>query len=139
MEVDKEQEELLVKTFFEKRVRERILHELFSPKKRQNVFHRLCHNFNSILSTKYMIEITKPNSDPDKIVSLLHKYGAIDSCYVIAMDSDLDCKYIPLSIAVEKVIESGWPTIISCIPSKLAFFPAEQDPMGLTPRNFLKR
>lgn len=63
----KEMEELLVKSFFEKNVQERVLHELATPKKRDHALNRLCHEYQKMLKGKYLIEIPPPNSDPQGI------------------------------------------------------------------------
>lgn len=55
--MNKEQEILLVKSFFVKRVQERVLHELFSPKKRNQALYRLDHLYKSMLKNEYLIEI----------------------------------------------------------------------------------
>lgn len=41
--MNKEMEQLIVKSFFEKNVQERVLHELLSSKKRDHALNRLCH------------------------------------------------------------------------------------------------
>jgi len=71
-----ELEEIIIKAFFEKRVRERILFELASSKKRLDALGRLCHNYNTNLREQYMYEIPKPNSDKTEIAALLKKQRA---------------------------------------------------------------
>ena len=74
-----------------------------------------------------MFEIPKPNSDPEEIKKLLKKQGAGDTCYVITqLESDFDGKELPLFKALEDLIGTRAPFIISCIPGKLAYFQDEQ-------------
>jgi hypothetical protein len=48
--MDKDVETAIVKSFFSKRVQDRVLFELFSPDKRQNRgLNRLCHDYRSTL------------------------------------------------------------------------------------------
>lgn len=86
-----------------------------------------------------MFEIPKPNSDPDEIEKLLKEQGAGNMCYVMpSFISDLDGKELPLTNALEQLIWSGMPFIISCIPDKLAYYQGEQS-YGLPERFILKK
>jgi len=133
-----ETEELIVKSFFEKNVQERVLHELFTPKKRDHALNRLCHKYQRMLKGKYMIEIPPPNSDPDDIYKLLMKNGAEKMCYSLSYSEKVDGKELPLQEALEHAVGFGFPSIISCIPGELAYFEAEQA-YGSPPRFILKR
>ncbi|WP_245602239.1 hypothetical protein [Peribacillus kribbensis] len=73
-----------------------------------------------------MIEIPKPNSNFEKIAELLKKHGAGEFCYSISDCKAIDGKELPLLSALEKAVGYGMPSIISCIPGKLAYFGAEQ-------------
>lgn len=66
-------EEIIVKSFFTKRLQDRVLFELFSKKKRQDALSRLCHNYRTTLRKEFMIEIQKPNSDYEEIAKLLKR------------------------------------------------------------------
>ncbi|SDI03166.1 hypothetical protein SAMN04487975_11123 [Planococcus glaciei] len=134
----KEMEELIVKSFFEKNVQERVLHELFTPKKRDHALNRLCHEYQRMLKGKYMIEIPPPNSDPDDIYELLMKNGAEKMCYSLSHSEKVDGKELPLQEVLEHAVGFGFPSIISCIPGELAYFEAEQA-NGSPPRFILKR
>jgi hypothetical protein len=134
----REMEELIVKSFFEKHVQERVFHELLTPKKRNHALNRLCHEYQKILNEKYMIEIPPPNSDPQGIYELLIKNGAEKKCYSLSYNGKIDGKELPLREALEQAVGYGFPSIISCIPGKLAYFEAEQG-FGAPPRYILKR
>ncbi|PDY93287.1 hypothetical protein [Bacillus toyonensis] len=82
--MDKKLEEIIVKSFFTKRLQNRVLFELSSSKKRKDAIGRFFHNYRTTLREEYMIEIPKPNSCPIDIGDLLKKHGAVDSCYAIS-------------------------------------------------------
>ncbi|QGM29481.1 hypothetical protein GI482_03400 [Bacillus sp. N3536] len=133
--MNKEIEEIIVKTFFEKRIQQRVLFELSSPQKRYDAFGRR----NNFIRKELMLEIPKPNSDPEEIEKLLKKQGAGNLCYVItSAESDVDGKELPLIKALEDLIWSGLPFIISCIPNKLAYYQGEQA-YGSPEKYILKR
>lgn len=136
--MNKEMERLIVKSFFEKSVQERVLHELFASKKRDHALNRLCHEYQRMLKGKYMIEIAPPNSDPQAIYELLLKNGAEKECYSLSYNEKIDGKQLPLREALQHAVGYGFPTIISCIPGELAYFEAERI-YGSPPRYMLQR
>ena len=136
--MDKEQEIVLVQSFFVKRVQERVLHELFTPKKRDMALQRLDHRYLSMLKNDYLIEIKPPNSWPDDTYDLLKQYGAPDTCYCLSENELISGKTLPLREALEHAIGFGFASIISCIPGELAYFEAEQS-FGPPPRYLLKK
>ncbi|MGG3662492.1 hypothetical protein [Bacillus gobiensis] len=136
--MDKEIEKIIVKSFFTKRLQDRVLFELSSPKKRKDALSRLCHSYRTTLREEYMFDIPKPNSDPEEIAMLLKQNGARSSCYVISWDEEIDGNKLPLLTALENTLGMGMPSIISCIPNKLAYFEAEQEVLP-SPRFLLKK
>lgn len=136
--MDKEQERVLVQSFFVKRVQERVLHELFTPKKRDMALQRLDHRYLSMLKNDYLIEIKPPNSWPDDTYDLLKQHGAPDTCYCLSENELISGKTLPLREALEHAIGFGFASIISCIPGELAYFEAEQS-LGPPPRYLLKK
>ena len=136
--MDKEQERVLVQSFFVKRVQERVLHELFTPKKRDMALQRLDHRYLSMLKNDYLIEVKPPNSWPDDTYDLLKQYGAPDTCYCLSENELISGKTLPLREALEHAIGFGFASIISCIPGELAYFEAEQS-FGPPPRYLLKK
>lgn len=124
--MDKEREEEIVRTFFVKRLQDRVIFELSTSQKRKDGIWRLCHDSEEKLIDKYMIEIPKPNSDYIEIVNLLKKYGADRTCYCISINDDIDGKYLPISEAIDNSVNFGLASLISCIPNKLAYFQEEQ-------------
>jgi len=134
--LDKEREKIIVRTFFSKRLQDRVMFELFSSQKREDAMRRLCHESEKKLTNKYMIELPKPNSDYVEIVDLLKKYGADKMSYCMSLDNAIDGKYLPTIVALENVISFGMaPSIVSLIPDKLAYFQDEQT-YG-SPRRFI--
>lgn len=131
-------EKEIVKSFFDRKVQERMLHELFSPKKRDHALNRLCHQYTKMLKEKYMFEILPPNSDPEYVHKLLVKNGAGEMCYSLSYNEEIDGKEMPLREALQHAVGFGFPSIISCVPGELAYFEAEQG-FGSPPRYLLKR
>ncbi len=136
--MNKKVEEILIKSFITKRIQDRVLFELFSKKKRLDALQRLNHNYLETLRNEFLIDIPKPNSNPDEIARILKKHGAGEFCYSISWSETIDGKELPLVTALEKAVGLGMPSIISCIPGKLAYFEAEQE-VGSPPRFILKR
>ncbi|MFF2339162.1 hypothetical protein [Bacillus mycoides] len=136
--MDKEYEEAFVKKFFSKGLRDRVLFELFSPKKRKDALWRLNHNYSVTLNEKYIVSITQRIANTDELLQLLKNHGAKDSCYVMSLNENVDGRHLPLHIAVEKIAFYGLSSIISCVPDKLAYFQAEHG-YGPRERYLLKR
>ena len=131
-------EEIFVKTFILRKRKERSLFELGSRKKRPKFLNKLSHGYMDTLDGRFMESIPVPNSDPSDIFNLLRKHGAPDLCYAISSNDDLDGKEVPLIEALQIAVGYGLPSILLCIPDKLAYFEAEQE-IGPPPRYLLKK
>jgi len=131
-------EESFVQAFVRSERRDRALFELGSPKRRGDFFNKLSHRFTSILDERFMKAIPAPNSCADDICKLLKAEGAPKTCYVMSSASNVGSQEVPLAEALLKVVGMGLPSIVSCIPGKLAYFEAEQE-AGAPPRFILKR
>lgn len=136
--MNKEIEETIVKAFFNKNKQQRVLFELFSPRKRGDALWRLNHNYSVILRKEFMIPIPKSNLERQEIGRLLTEQGATDICYVMSINEAIDGKEMDLKTAIDRVFGYGLSSIISCINGKLAYFQAEQE-LGAPPRFLLKR
>ncbi len=136
--MDKQVEEIIVRTFFNKRVQDRILFELSSKTKRTMAIGRLSHNYLDVLKNQYMTELYKPNSNFNDIAALLREEGAGNICYVISYNYNIDGIYLPLLTALEEAVGFGMPSLISCIPNKLLYLECEQV-FGPPPRYILKK
>ncbi len=134
--MDKVIEECIVKSYFIKNRQDRILHELNSEKRNRAIW-RLSHNYLDYLKQNCLIEISRPNSDYLEIARILKNHGAGDLCYVLSINTEIDGKHLNLLEALEKAVGFGLPSIVSCIPGKLAYFEAEQE-YGAPPRYLLK-
>ncbi|WP_409296783.1 hypothetical protein V1498_02715 [Peribacillus sp. SCS-26] len=136
--MDKEREKVIVKAFFTKRLQDRVMFELSSAKKRTDALSRLCHSYRETLREEYLFSIPKPNSEAKAIEKLLKQHGAGDTCYVISWNDEIDGRELPLTIALERAVGMGMPSLVSCIPGSLAYFQAEQEVLP-SPRYLLKR
>lgn len=137
--LDKDLETAIVKTFFNKRIQDRVLFELFSSDKRRNRgLNRLCHDYRQTLREEYLIEIPTPNSDPKEVSDLLKRNGAGKSCYAMSWNTDIDGKHLPLEDALDAAVGYGFPSFILCVSGKLAYFEAEQG-FGPPPRFIVKK
>lgn len=137
--MDKDVETAIVKTFFNKRIQDRVLFELFSSDKRRNRgLNRLCHDYRQALREEYLIEIPTPNSEPKEIADLLKRNGAGKSCYAMSWNSDIDGKHLSIDEALDAAVGYGLPSFILCVPNELAYFEAEQE-SGPPPRFIVKK
>ncbi|WP_286131666.1 hypothetical protein [Bacillus sp. FJAT-25509] len=112
--MDKEIEEIIVKSFFTKRIQDRVLFELFSKKKRKDALGRLCHNYDKTLNLESLIEIKKPISNAIEVANILREHSAGDWCYSISWSERIDGKELPLLNALETAVGNGMPSLISC-------------------------
>ncbi len=135
MKFDKIEEKLFVKAFVTKNKIKRSLFELNFKKKRINFFSKLCHRYDKILNARCMRKTQTSNSKD--IFNSLKKEGAKNTCYIFSFFPELDGCKMPLSDALKQCVGRGMPSIISCIPGKLAYFEAEQE-VGPPPRFILK-
>ncbi|WP_123040480.1 hypothetical protein [Cohnella candidum] len=119
-------EALIVKSFFVKRVQDRVLYELSNPQKRKDALHRLS-SYEKFLERRIMKEIPKPNSNYLNIETLLKQQGASDECYAISWCEDIDGKQIPLKTALKRAVGLGMPSLVFCFPHKLGYFEGEQE------------
>jgi hypothetical protein len=136
--MNRETEEIIVKTFFIKGIQQRTLFELTSNKHRHSRIARITDPLDCFRKD-FIFEVPKPNSDPEEIEKILKRQGAGKMCYVMtSIISDMDGKKLPLNEALENLIWCGMPFIISCIPDKLLYFQGEQS-YGPPQRFILKR
>jgi hypothetical protein len=136
--MNREQEITFIQSFISRGRRERTQLELLSEKKRVRFLSSLCHNYDRVLDDRYLNKIPKPNSDYETILELLKQEGASDTCYAISANDEIDGETLKLSDALEKAVGFGLPSILICIPGKLAYFEAEQT-AGSPPRYLLKK
>ena len=132
----KTHEEAFVAVFIQRHHRERLLFELAS--RRGRFLSRFCHAALHYLDPRYVVTINPPNSDPDEILAILKKHGAGKDCYAMSCNDDIDTRIFPLKEALPAAVGHGLPSILSCLPGKLAYLETEQD-FGPPPRYLLYR
>jgi len=59
------------------------------------------------------------------VYELLRSKGAPAECYVVSTWQEYHNRTMPLAEAVEEIVGSMMPSIISCLPGKLAWFEDE--------------
>jgi hypothetical protein len=114
-------------------IHEEMTVSVFIAKEKRHRFHYFMDNPNIRTRELGCLNHIVP-LEPDRITwlsrkedahSLLSREGSPDSVYIISCDSGIDKKTLPLAEALEMVVRSGWGTIISCIPGKLAYYYGE--------------
>lgn len=92
-------------------------------KRRRDVRSLLHHKVR--LEPRFAEHLTGSDASPGAVEALLRQRGAGGSCYVLASDSDLDDREMPLREALDAVIGSGDGAFLSCIPGRLGFYEYE--------------
>ena len=57
--------------------------------------------------------------------AMLRKQGAPPTCYVLAANSDIDGRELPLGEALQAVIGMGGGAFVSCVPGRLGLYEYE--------------
>ncbi|CAG0984632.1 hypothetical protein PLCT2_02114 [Planctomycetaceae bacterium] len=101
----------------ERRVR---ISELLKPKRRDDLRRALPH-FSWFDSRR----LRRAEKSAPSILAELQAKGAGAECYLISSDADLDGRFMSLPAALDEVEGMSIPTVISCIPGKLAYYEDE--------------
>jgi hypothetical protein len=117
-------EEAFVHTFIIKTKQDRYLLKLASARHRRTFLSRLHHNLDYVPQLARTIPAEKQSSR--QIFALLRGLGAPDTCHVIAANSELDGKELPLDEALNAVVGDGNGVVLSCIPGQLAYYESEE-------------
>jgi hypothetical protein len=117
-------EETFVNAFVTKDYRDRLIFEL--RKRRGHFLGRFCHGALTYLDSRFVFAMSRPNSDPTEILRLLNSRGAERNCYAMSMSDDIDGRILPLAEALSVAVGLGLPTILSCVPGRLAYLETEQ-------------
>ncbi|MCU0492781.1 MAG: hypothetical protein MUD01_14415 [Chloroflexaceae bacterium] len=136
--MDVEQERLFIQSFVLRERRERAAFELASPKRRPAFLNRLCHTYAAVLDMRYAQALPASLADWQAVLAILLAKHALPMCYAISMSDALDGKHMPLEQVLQGAVSFGLPSIVICIPGKLAYFEAEQE-HGPPPRFLLER
>ena len=118
-----EHEESLVEAFVVVKKRNR-MKELLLKKKKRSKFLSLLPHF-SDLDPRFVKDIPPNQQTPGQIYKILKEKGALDKCYIISSDPDIDQKIMKLSDTLDIVVGSGYGTLISCVPGKLGYYEGE--------------
>ncbi|MGH8543048.1 MAG: hypothetical protein ACREX3_05320 [Gammaproteobacteria bacterium] len=77
----------------------------------------------------FRVELSGLTDSADGLVTNLCRRGAVDECYVISVQSELDGETKPLEEAIREVFAFMEGTIVCCVPGRLAYYE------GGTPKN----
>ena len=89
-------------------------------KRRRDVRELLHHSVR--LDPRFSQHLTGSNAFSSPVEAILRKRGAPATCYVIAADSDLDGREMPLGEALDDIIGMGNGAFVSCIPGRLGLY-----------------
>lgn len=123
MKYDFDQETIIINSFCTPQKRDRYLSLIKS--KRSKFLGYLGSRLTFGFDERFLIQIESNNHRPDYINSFLVKNGAKNECYIISENPDLDGNCVLLAIALEQVVGSSTPTIVSCIPNRLLYYEGE--------------
>ncbi len=113
-----------IRRFVVSQRRRRYLSLLESQNGRKKLLEALDH-FDE-LNPRYARLVPADSQTADHIEVLLKRKGALNSCHVTSSNADIDDREMPLKEALRETVGSGFGTIISCIPGKLAYFEGEE-------------
>ncbi len=116
-------EERFVNAFIRKNKRERWLFFFAKAKRRHKIIDSLYH-CDDLINTR---PIPSRHQYVKKICEILQDNGSPADCHIISTYEELDRKGMPLINALEAIAAGSHmvPSIISCIPGKLAFYEGE--------------
>lgn len=123
--MNREREEIFVKTFIVADKRERYLTFLASEKKRRKFMARLYHVLETVPSRT--AHIASRDNFAEKVGRTLRQKGAGKMCYVISPEEEWDGQEMPLGEMLEEVLRLDSVAILCCLPGKLAYYKAESE------------
>jgi hypothetical protein len=113
----------LIRAFILPQRQSRYLELLPNPRRRKDVTRELAH-FKHIDPRRIVPQPTNKMHTAD-ILETLRTKGALEKCFAISEDDDLDGKELLLSEALKAIVGRGIGTFLSCIPGRLAYFEDE--------------
>ncbi len=113
----------IVKAFFAPKKRERYIYFLNSNR-REELLEDLYH-FYGDFDPNCVVELSRSCNSAEGLLAELHRRGAVNKCYVMSVNEELDGVTEPLEDIIEKVY--GWieGTIVYCAPGTLAYYEGE--------------
>jgi hypothetical protein len=113
----------LVNTFVVAAKRERYANFVSSPKLRPKFLRELYHFHD--FDADCVVELKGASDSAAGVITELRRLGAVDDCYVISNNDDLDGATKPLSEIIERVFAFVVGTVVCCVPGRLAYFEGE--------------
>jgi hypothetical protein len=92
-------------------------------RRRRDVREMLDHSVR--LDPKFAQHLTGSDAFPKRVEAMLRKRGAPSTCFVLAANTDLDGREMPLGEALEAIIGIGNGAFVSCVPGQLGFYEYE--------------
>jgi hypothetical protein len=92
-------------------------------RRRRDVRSQLDHAVH--LDPRFSQHLTGSDAFSAPVEIKLRKLGAPAACYVLAADSRLDAREMPLREALDAIIGMGNGAFVSCIPGRLGFYEYE--------------
>ena len=94
-----------------------------AEKRRRDVRELLRHSVR--LDPRFAQQITDSDAFSGPLEAMLRKRGAPTTCYVLAANSGLDGREMPLGGALDAIIGMGDGAFVSCVPGWLGFYEYE--------------
>lgn len=76
-------------------------------------------------------DVPESEDFPEAVLEKLRAAGAPATCYVMAVDSQLDRKTLPLEVALMEIFLNPFGSLLSCIPGKLAYYRTQAPGRGV--------
>lgn len=77
------------------------------------------------LDPRYARPVAHAHAFARPLFDLLCARGAPAECYVASESRDVDERTLPLAEALDRIVDSGAASIVSCIPGRLVWFEDE--------------
>ncbi len=77
------------------------------------------------LDPRFAQHLKGSDAFPGPAEAMLRKRGAPSTCYVLAADSDLDGRELPVRDALEAIMGMSNGAFVSCIPGRLGIYEYE--------------
>jgi hypothetical protein len=116
-------------TFLAEPGKGRMMRLLEMGEKRRRKIRSLLHHAVR-LDPRYRTHLTGSDDFASTVERLLRDRGAPADCYLIAADSDLDGRDMPLGEALWAISGNGNGAFISCIPGRLGYYRYEDIKSG---------
>ena len=116
-------EEAFVRAFIVPDKQSRYLDQLASRKRRGLFLDRLNHALD--YDPAFATRVPPSQQTAISIEALLRKRGAPDTCHTISSLAEWDGRDLPLREALDLVVGFSIGTVLCCVPSRLAYYEAE--------------